>query len=250
MPSAIIVDDEQTLIDYLAGKLQQLWPELEITGTAVNGRQAIALADETEPDIAFLDIQMPGLSGLQVATELPADIQIVFVTAFDEFAVEAFERAAVDYLLKPVSDERLQCTIARLQTHQQDPDLLAAREQLQALLRDLNPARSDCLQWIRAGLDDTTELVAVADVVFFQADHKYTTVATAARDYVVRKSIKELEQELDPQQFWRIHRGTIVRVDQIAAAKRDLRGRFTLTLRERPEKLRSSQSYGYLFKQM
>jgi len=245
MPSAIIVDDEQTLIDYLADKLSRLWPELDIVGTAVNGRQALALAAETQPDIAFLDIQMPGLSGLQVATELPQDTQIVFVTAFDEFAVAAFERAAVDYLLKPVSDERLQQTIARLQQSRQDN-----RDELVALLRDLSPARTDYLQWIRAGLDDTTELVPVDEVVFFQADQKYTTVATAGRDYLVRKSIKELEQALDPDKFWRIHRGIIVRVDQIAAAKRDLRGRFTLTLRQRPEKLRSSQSYGYLFKQM
>jgi DNA-binding LytR/AlgR family response regulator len=243
--TAIIVDDEITLIDYLQKKLAQLWPELEIAGTAVNGRQAIALATETQPDIAFLDIHMPGLNGLQVAEALPADTQIVFVTAFDEFAVQAFEQAAVDYLLKPVSDTRLQAALDRLRAEDNNN-----RDALMSLLRDLNPQANQHLAWIRAGLDDTTELVPVNDVVFFQADQKYTTVATAHKDYVVRKSIKDLELELDPNQFWRIHRGTIVRVDQIVNAKRDLRGRYTITLRDRPESLRASQSYGHLFKQM
>ena len=245
MTCAIIVDDEATLITYLADKLGRLWPDLEIGGTALNGRQALALAAEVQPDIAFLDIQMPGLSGLQVAQALPEHTKIVFVTAFDEFALQAFERAAVDYLLKPVQDARLQTTIARLQE-----DAQGNRDELVALLRDLSPGGKEHLQWIRAGLEDTTELVPVDDVVFFQADQKYTTVATPERDHIVRKSIKELEEELDPDRFWRINRGLIVRVDQIVTAKRDLRGRYTLTLRSRPEKLRSSQSYGNLFKQM
>lgn len=243
--TAIIVDDEETLINYLADKLKRLWPELEIAGHAVNGRQAIALASETQPDIAFLDIHMPGLSGLQVAEALPKETKIVFVTAFDQFAVEAFERAAVDYLLKPVSDARLQQTIQRLQ----EPGG-QARDELMSLLREISPTSGDYLQWIRAGLDDTTQLVSVDEVIFLQADQKYTAVVTADREHIVRRSIKELEQQLDPAKFWRIHRGTIVRVDQIASAKRDLRGRYTITLRDRPETLRSSSSYGHLFKQM
>jgi DNA-binding LytR/AlgR family response regulator len=244
-PTAIIVDDESTLITYLTNKLNKLWPELEILGSAVNGRQGIALAAEVQPDIIFLDIQMPGLSGLQVAQALAAEIKIVFVTAFDEFAVDAFERAAVDYLLKPVSEERLQQCIDRLkQSQSQD------HQALLSLLKDISPAKQEYLHWIRTGVDDTTSLVSVDDVVYFQADQKYTSVITADREYVVRRSIKELEAQLDPAQFWRIHRGTIVRVDQIVKAKRDLRGRYSITLRSRPETLRSSASYGQVFKQM
>jgi DNA-binding LytR/AlgR family response regulator len=244
-PSAIIIDDESTLISYLSNKLSKLWPELEILGSAVNGRQGLALAAEVQPDIVFLDIKMPGLSGLQVAQALSADIKIVFVTAYDEFAVDAFERAAVDYLLKPVTEERLQQSIDRLkQTQSQD------HQQLLSLLQDISPARQEYLHWIRTGVDDTTSLVAVDDVIYFQADQKYTSVITADREYVVRRSIKELEQQLDPTQFWRIHRGTIVRVDQIVKAKRDLRGRYSISLRSRPETLRSSASYGQIFKQM
>lgn len=244
-PTAIIIDDESTLISYLSNKLSKLWPELEILGSAVNGRQGLALAAEVQPDIVFLDIKMPGLSGLQVAQALSADIKIVFVTAYDEFAVDAFERAAVDYLLKPVTEERLQQSIDRLkQTQSQD------HQQLLSLLQDISPARQEYLHWIRTGVDDTTSLVAVDDVIYFQADQKYTSVITADREYVVRRSIKELEQQLDPTQFWRIHRGTIVRVDQIVKAKRDLRGRYSISLRSRPETLRSSASYGHIFKQM
>jgi len=244
-PTAIIVDDESTLTTYLTNKLNKLWPELEILGSAVNGRQGIALAAQVQPDIVFLDIQMPGLSGLQVAQALSAEIKIVFVTAFDEYAVDAFERAAVDYLLKPVSEERLQQCIDRLkQSQSQD------HQALLSLLKDISPAKQEYLYWIRTGVDDTTSLVAADDVVYFQADQKYTSVITAEREYVVRRSIKELEAQLDPAQFWRIHRGTIVRVDQIVKAKRDLRGRYSITLRSRPETLRSSASYGQVFKQM
>ena len=243
--TAILVDDEENLLTSLGDKLKSLWPELEIVGTAQNGRQAIALARETQPDIAFLDIHMPGLSGLEVAEALPVATRIVFVTAYDQFAVDAFERAAVDYVLKPISDARLQQTIARLK-RLEDTD----RDKLLSLLDHLKPQAAGHLSWIRAGLDDTTTLIPVDDVVYFQADQKYTSVMTAEAEHLVRRSIKELETQLDPQQFWRIHRGIIVRVDQIVNARRDLRGRYTLTLKDRSERLRSSQSYGHLFKQM
>ena len=243
--TAIIVDDEANLIDYLAGKLALLWPELEILGTALNGRAALSLAEETQPDIAFLDIHMPGLNGLQVAEALPADTKIVFVTAFDEFAVDAFQRAAVDYLLKPVTDARLRQTISRLQEPVADDPAVMLN-----LLRNLDLQQTDYLQWIRAGLNDTTELVPVQEVIYFKADSKYTAVITREREYLIRLSIKELDSQLDPRQFWRIHRGLIVRVDQIGAARRDLRGRYTITLRDHADVLRSSPSYGHLFKQM
>lgn len=244
-PTAIIIDDESTLISYLTQKLSKLWPELEVLGHAINGRQGLALAADVQPDIVFLDIQMPGLTGLQVAQALSPEIKIVFVTAFDQFALDAFERAAVDYLLKPVTDERLKQTIERLQRAQKQDN-----QELLKLLKDISPAKNDFLQWIRTGIDDTTSLVSTDDVVFFQADQKYTSVITADREYVIRRTIKELEQQLDPSIFWRIHRGIIVRVDQIVKAKRDLRGRYSISLRDRPEILRSSVSYSQVFKQM
>lgn len=245
MPSAIIVDDETNLISYLQDKLAVLWPELKIAGTAVNGRQALALADDCEPDIAFLDIHMPGLDGLQVAERLPSETKIVFVTAFDNHAIDAFERAAVDYLLKPVADARLQQTIERLRDTE-----TSKRTEILALLETLNPQTTNYLQWLRTGLQETTELVSVDEVVYFQAEQKYVSVMTSNREHLVRMSIKELEKQLDPASFWQIHRGIIVRIDQIKQARRDLRGRYTLSLRDRPELIRSSAAYGHLFKQM
>lgn len=243
--TAIIVDDEPHLVDYLASKLKELWPELELVGTAFSGRSALSLAQEVQPDIAFLDIHMPGLSGLQVAEALPANTKIVFVTAFDEYAVDAFQRAAIDYLLKPVSDTRLMQTLERLRSnHSQD------RSDLLTLMTDLSSERKSYLQWIRAGFDDTTQLVSVQDVVYFKADLKYTEIFTQNEQYLVRQSLKEFQSKLDPDQFWQIHRGMIVRVEQIVLAKRDLRGRYTITLRDRPEVLRASQAFGHLFKQM
>lgn len=244
-PTAVIVDDEVNLSAYLEKKLNALWPELEVLGNAINGRQALALVAETQPDIVFLDIQMPGLDGLQVAQALPKDTRIVFVTAFDQYAVQAFEHAAVDYLLKPVSDERLSQTIDKLKVEATTPEV-----DLAAILSQLQNKQTNHLQWLRAGLDDTVELVAAADVVYFQADQKYTSVFTQDQEYFIRTSIKELETTLDPEKFWRIHRGIIVAVAEVASAKRDIRGRYTLTLKSRPERLRSSQSYGLKFKQM
>ena len=256
MASAILVDDEQHLVEYLSRMLETLWPELELRGSAGNGRDAVALAADTQPDIAFLDIHMPGMSGLQVAEALPENTRIVFVTAFEEFAVEAFQRAAVDYLLKPVTPERLKETVTRLQAvlapsaetadpGQQTPD----RDALLQLLREVGQPK-EYLQWLRTGFDDTTRLLPVQDVIYFEASQKYTSAYTRDGEHLLRRSIRELAEELDPNAFWQIHRGIIVRVDQITAAKRDLRGRYTLSLRDHPARLRSSQSYGYLFKQM
>jgi DNA-binding LytR/AlgR family response regulator len=245
IPTAIIVDDETSLIDYLGEKLQQLWPALQILGTAQNGRQALELVNQTQPDIIFLDIHMPGLSGLQVASQLPLDIQIVFITAYNDHAVEAFEHAAVDYILKPVSEKRLLHTIDRLQSNSN-----SSRNEILSALQSLQGHSKNYLHWLRAGYDETTELVSVDDVVYFKAEYKYTSVITQRKEYVLRRTIKDLEGELDPSLFWRVHRSIIVRVDQIASAKRDLRGRYTIALRDRSESIRTSQSYGHLFKQM
>lgn len=244
MTTALILEDEPLLAEQLRDKLARLWPELRIVGMPAEGREALRMARQTQPDIAFLDIRLPGLSGLEVAAALPEHTRVVFVTAHDEFAVEAFRAAAVDYLLKPASDERLAATVGRLRR-----EGTQNRKELLELLQQVGAATS-WLQWIRAGLGETTVLVPVDEVVYFRADAKYTSVVTRDKEHLVRRAISQLESQLDPDKFWRIHRGIIVRVDQIASASRDLRGRYVLTLRDRPEKLRSSQAYGHLFKHM
>ena len=248
MIGALIVDDEPNLVTHLQRLLAIHWPELEILGTAHNGREALAKVKTLDPDIVFLDIRMPGLSGLQVAAELPSHVHLVFVTAYDEYAVNAFEMAAADYLLKPVTAERLITTIARVQ------GLLSSNTspsvELQQLVAQLKGETKEYLQWLRAGLGDTTQLIAIDDVVYFQADQKYTSIMTPDAEHLVRISIKDLEQQLDPNKFWRIHRGIIVNVTDIDQAKRDLRGRYQITLRRRSETIRSSASYSQVFKQM
>lgn len=245
MPTALLVDDEPNLRRHLAEQLSRVWPQLEIAATAGNGREALALAAELDPDVVFLDIRMPGQSGLEVAAALPTDMRVVFVTAYDDYAVQAFETAAVDYLLKPVSEARLAATVERLRA---DPPASDTVSRLLEQLREHAAPRH--LQWIRAGYGDAVTLLPVSSVVYFQAAHKYTSVRTASAEHVIRTPIAELERQLDPERFWRIHRGTIVATEHIAEARRDLRGRFHLSLRSRPETLRVSQRYAHRFRQM
>jgi len=246
MTTAILVDDEENPLRYLQRRLKQLWPELNIVATALNGRTALQLSKELQPDIVFLDIQMPGLSGLQVAEMLDPEIRVVFVTAYDEFAVKAFETAAVDYLLKPVDDARLNLTISRLKESTTAPD----DEVLKKIVRDVTEHTGSFLQWLRSQKGETTQLIPIESVVFFRSEDKYTTVATSSEDHLIRTSIRELESQLDPNAFWRVNRGVIVRVSDIASADRDIRGRYTLKLRSRPEQLRTSPKYSHLFKAM
>jgi DNA-binding LytR/AlgR family response regulator len=256
MPSArttaIIADDEPRLAEYLKGRLAVLWPELVIAGMATNGPDAQALLIAEAPDIAFLDIRMPGLSGLDVARAADLHVQVVFVTAYDQYALAAFERAAVDYLLKPVSDERLAGTIARLKArlaaHTTAPDLKAA---LDAIAR-LAPAAagSEKLAWIRASAGQQVRLIAIDEVCYFQANDKYTSVFTADGEALIRTPLKELADQLDDQHFWQVHRGTIVNIRFVATTMRDLTGRVTLTLKSRPEKVAVSRAYAHLFRQM
>lgn len=243
MTTALIVDDEPKLVNYLVVKLAKLWPELDVVGTAENGLEAVTLAQKLKPDIVFLDIKMPGLNGLAVAETLPKDSKIVFVTAFDQYAADAFEQSAVDYLLKPIGEERLTKTIQRLK--QKEP---VAKADLVALVKTLTSPKVSFLQWLRVGLDDITELVPIQDVVYFKVDLKYIDVVTQNKTYLLRQSLSDLESQLDPDVFWRINRGCIVRVDQIAKAKRDFRGRYNITLHDQDQTLRASQPFGYLFK--
>ena len=260
MISAIIVDDEPNLSAHLQRLLHKHWPELEIAGVGNNGRSALELVQAHRPDMVFLDIRMPPPDGISVAQSLaqnPAGAPlIVFTTAYDEYAIPAFEAAAVDYLLKPITATRIEQTIERLQQRLRAPkDTSAAHlESLLAALKDhAEPASKEptsYLSWLRAGKGETTELVAVADVVYFKSEHKYTSAFTADQEHVLRMSLKDLAEQLDPAQFWQIHRGLIVNAGDIVSARRDFRGRYTISLRRRKDQIRSSQAYGHLFKQM
>lgn len=249
--TAIIADDEPRLARYLQERLAALWPELAIVGVAVNGPEAQALIAREAPDIAFLDIRMPALSGLEVAQGAARDVRIVFVTAYDQYAVAAFERAAVDYLLKPVSDERLAETVARLKTTAAAAPSVDIASVLAAIER-LDPARAAPrhLAWIRASRGNEVILVDVDDVAYFQANDKYTSVFTAHGESLIRTPLKELAAQLDQAHYWQVHRGTIVNARHIATTTRDLAGRVVLRLKTRPEPVHVSRAYAYLFKQM
>ncbi|MFC1524016.1 LytR/AlgR family response regulator transcription factor [Thermodesulfobacteriota bacterium] len=250
---AIIADDEQTLRASLLNRLQKLWPELYICGEAANGLEALELIRKEHPDIAFLDIRMPGLSGLEVAKQCPESCRVVFITAYDQYAVEAFENSALDYLLKPVKDVRLKKMISRLQKqcsapNGPKPDLTGTVEKLLQSLES-NKAR-EYLQWIRAQTGETLKLIPVTEVCYFQASDKYTVVMTPTAEYLIRVSIKQLAEELDPNGFWRIHRKTIVNLNDISRVGRSITGRYEIHLTRRPETLIVSRSYSHLFKQM
>lgn len=244
---ALIADDEQHLAADLHRRLSQLWPELQIISVVHDGMAAAAALTEMQPEIAFLDIRMPGLSGLDAAKSASADCRVVFVTAFDEHAIQAFEQAAVDYLLKPVSDERLTRCVERLkQRSEVAPAALLNR--LQQLLA--KPAAPAHLRWLRIQVGQTVRLLSVDEAHYFQSADKYTTLYTHDAEGLLRTPLKELIMQLDPEQFWQVHRGTVVNVRQIVSAHHDLTGRVTLTLRDRSEKITVSRSYAHLFRQM
>jgi DNA-binding LytR/AlgR family response regulator len=244
---ALIAEDEPHLADDLQRRLKRLWPELDIAGVVHDGLAAREALEHLAPDIAFLDIRMPGLSGLDAALSAPPGCRVVFVTAYEEHAVAAFDQAAADYLLKPVANARLERCIERLRQPSASPtdDLL---DRLRGLLAAAPPGEP--LRWLRPQVGQDVRLVAVETVCFFQAADKYTRMVTADSEYLLRTPIKDLAEQLDPQLFWRVHRGTLVNVRQIQAARRDLLGRLRLSLRDHPESLAVSRAYGHLFRQM
>ena len=254
MPTAVIAEDEPLLADVLREHLADVWPELSVVACATDGDMALSTIRALRPDVAFLDIRMPGLSGLQVARHLLDDAHvpvIVFVTAYDQYAIDAFERGAIDYLLKPVKPERLDATVARLQARDLQPDAAA----LAALLGKLGalPAQAGApepLTWLTASAGRETRLILVDDVAYFQADQKYTTVVTADGEALLRTSLRELLPRLDPNTFKQIHRSTIVNLKAIAGIVRDDSGRGTVRLRQRSETLTVSQPFMALFKHM
>jgi len=251
-PTALIADDEPLLAEDLRRRLRVLWPGLQVAAVCHDGPSALERLQADRPDIAFLDIRMPGLSGLEVASRLDYPCQVVFVTAYDQHAVEAFERAALDYVLKPADDARLAKTIERLRRAIQAP-AGSERSRLAEALEIVSPrgtARPAPLKWIRASVGEAVRLVPVAEVRYFQAADKYTAVVTATGELLIRTPIRDLAEQLDAEVFWQVHRGTIVNATFVTAARHDESGRVLLGLRDRPESVTVSRGYAHLFRQM
>ena len=257
MPTAIIADDERLMRDQLRMRLEQVWPELDIVGEAKNGEEAVELVGQCKPDFTFLDIRMPGKTGIEAAREIGDRSQIVFVTAYDQYAVEAFERGAVDYVLKPSEPERLKVTVERLKERlraRMEQPSLAVNDSVTAMLSQLAEKiaapKPKHLQWIQASIGQDLRMIPVEDILFFRSDEKYTCVQTATFEALIRKPVRDLADELDPALFWQIHRATLVNVNAIEGVTRDIRGRHLVLVKGRPEKLEVSRSFLHLFKQM
>jgi DNA-binding LytR/AlgR family response regulator len=246
-PTALIAEDEPMLRAELARELTSLWPELAICAEAGDGLEAIRDLHAHAPDILFLDIQMPGTSGLEVARHASGRSHVVFVTAYDKYAIAAFEEGAVDYLLKPFGRDRLERTVARLKRR-----LDSTPATLDGILRALavNAPPKKYLRWVTLARGPELDLIDVDEVCYFQADHKYTLVYTAAQESPIRKPLKELIDELDPDQFWQVHRSTLVNVNAIAGVSRDLRGRLRVRLKQRKESLPVSETFAYRFREL
>ena len=268
---ALIADDERLMREQLRARLAEVWPELEIIAEAKNGLEAVELTEAHQPDLVFLDIRMPGMTGVEAAraiAQLPVDedgngwkgCETVFITAYDQYAIEAFEQGVVDYVLKPAERERLTVTVARIKKrlaqrdgsapHDADEPPPAMQQLLQKLAARMDPGKSPQLRWIQATVGQNIQMIPVEDVLFFISDEKYTRVQTATLEALIRKPIKELIEELDAEVFWQIHRSTLVNTKFIAGVSRDLRGRQLVAVKGHNEKLEVSRSFAGLFKGM
>jgi DNA-binding LytR/AlgR family response regulator len=274
-PRAVIADDERLMRDQLRARLAQVWPDLQIVAEAKNGLEAIEAVRQHQPDVIFLDIRMPGLTGVQAAQEIAQlDLgedallpEMVFITAYDQYALDAFEQGAVDYVLKPAEPERLRITAERLQKRLMqrasegneaaaDPAMGSARgtasvqQLLHVLSAQLKGQPAQYLAWLQASVGQSIQMVAVEDVLYCVSDEKYTRVQTLKQEFLIRKPIKELVDALDPKVFWQIHRSTLVNVNAIAGVQRDERGRQEVLVRGRSERLAVSRSAAQLFRGM
>jgi len=273
-PTLLIADDEPLLARVLESELTNLWPEAQIVAVVHDGVAALDAARTHQPDVAFLDIRMPGMSGMDVARELielDRPPLVVFVTAYDQFALEAFERAAVDYVLKPVQHERLEATVERLRARmaaraeaeeegqgEADTDIgaMVDADRLAQLLQRLEsldkptPMRGQYLRFVKALVGQEVRIIPVDEVIYFEATDKYVNVVSAHGEALIRTSLRELLQQLDPDRFWQIHRGTVVNIDCVASAVTQSLGRLSLRLRNRQESLPVARQYAHLFKQM
>jgi DNA-binding LytR/AlgR family response regulator len=253
MTRAVIADDESLMREQLRERLSELWPELEIVAEAKNGVEAVEMVNAHRPQVVFLDIRMPAKSGIEAARDIAAQENVpemVFVTAYDQYAIDAFQQGVIDYVLKPAERERLAVTVERLKKRLAAPPKSAGalHEALARLAEKLEPAAR--LAWIQASVGNQIQMIAVDEVLFFIADEKYTRVQTAKQEALIRKPIKELIAGLDPAQFWQIHRSTLINARAIAGITRDERGRQLVSIKGRPEKLEVSRSYAHLFKGM
>ncbi len=256
MTTAIIADDERLMRDQLRARLEQVWPELEILAEARNGEEALQMVEMHQPDLVFLDIRMPVKTGLEAAREIGDKAHIVFITAYDQYAIEAFDQGAVDYVLKPADIERLGRTVQRLKLR------LASNAGNNARALDMNAmltqlasqmgiaAKPAFLQWIQASIGQELRLIPVDEILFFQSDEKYTRVQTVGYEALIRKPVRDLSEELDPALFWQIHRSTLVNAKAISGVVRDMRGRHLVQIKGLTEKLEVSRSFVHLFKQM
>ncbi len=247
-PTAVLAEDEPVLRSQLKELLAAAWPELAVLAEAEDGFQAMRALEEHSPDVLFLDIQMPGLTGLEVAKQASGRCHVVFVTAHDEYAVAAFEEGAVDYLMKPLNAARLATACARVKKRLSlaPPDL---QRLLDALANRAPQARSH-LRWINASSGADVKLITVDEICYFQSDTKYTRAVTSNSEALIRKSLKELLEELDPSSFWQIHRSTVVNVNAIAGVSRDFAGHLFVKLKARKETLPVSQPFAHLFRLM
>jgi DNA-binding LytR/AlgR family response regulator len=280
---ALIADDERLMREQLRARLAEVWPELEIVAEAKNGLEAVELTEQEHPDLVFLDIRMPGMTGVEAAraiAQLPTSedgdgdatdadeaggwngCEIVFITAYDQYAIEAFEQGVVDYVLKPAERDRLLVTVDRIKkrlAHRQgggdtagatEPPPAAMQQLLQKLASRMDPGKAPQLKWIQATVGQNIQMIPVDEVLFFISDEKYTRVQTATLEALIRKPIKELIDELDAEVFWQIHRSTLVNTRYIAGVSRDLRGRQLVAVKGHPQKLEVSRSFTGLFKGM
>lgn len=282
MPRAVIADDERLMRDQLRARLQQVWPELEIVAEAKNGLEAVQAVSEHVPDVIFLDIRMPGLTGVEAAKEIAQlDLgddallpEMVFITAYDQYAIDAFEQGVVDYVLKPAESDRLKMTVQRLQKRLAlrqnatgfkdglkistsdetagDPGIAlpSVQQWLHVLSAQISGQPQHYLSWFQASVGQNIQMVAVEDVLYCVSDEKYTRIQTSKQEFLIRKPIKELVEELDPQLFWQIHRSTLINVKAIASIQRDERGRQEVLIKGRNEKLQVSRSASQLFRGM
>ena len=245
---AVIAEDEQNLRDELREALAAVWPELTLVAECEDGGQALAALKAHGPDVMFLDIQMPGLTGLEVAKEASEKCHVVFVTAYDKYAVAAFEAGAIDYVMKPFSTERLEETARRLKARVAQPPA-NLESLLQTLAERLNATR-EYMRFITAVHRDEIRLITVDEICYFQSDNKYTRVVTPDRESLIRRPISELADSVDPKIFWQIHRGTIVNINAVSGIVRDIQGHLRVKLKQRKETLPVSERYTYLFRQM
>jgi DNA-binding LytR/AlgR family response regulator len=251
-PRAIIADDENNLLKSLKKTLNKLWPELLISGEACNGKEAVDLIEKIRPDVAFLDIKMPGMSGIDVAKEVEGICSIVFVTAYDYFAIEAFENEALDYILKPIEEKRLLKTINRLKERLSSNDHSpGVGKKIEKIINTINRGdKPSYLQLIKVKTGIEIRFIPVSEVLFFMAEDKYTTVKTEEKEFLIKKSIKKLETELDPEQFWRVHRSSIINIDKINKITRSFSNQLVVLFKNIDRTVTVSRSYSHLFKQM